>query len=465
MSQHLIIEKILTGATSIGKNSAQLFTFFSSRPWSMLLDSANCDHADSRFDIIVADPKVKIVTRARQTQITTAHSTVLTTDDPLSVVKQQIEATVFNSINPSDLPFIGGALGFFGYDLGGCFEQLPHQSNDDLKTPEMAVGIYDWAIIKDNHDNTLWFVSQKQTLEQAAPGFIEYYQTQSKPALLPFVITKDWLANMDMAQYSKKFDNVQDYLLSGDCYQINLAQRFTANYQGDEFDAYQALAKTNHAPFSAFLRFETFCILSTSPERLLQLNGQQIQTKPIKGTMPRSNDPQIDKQNAQTLEHSAKDRAENVMIVDLLRNDIGKVSVAGSVKVPSLFAIESFGAVHHLVSTVTGVLAEQYHAIDLLRSAFPGGSITGAPKIRAMEIIDELEPNRRSAYCGSIGYICASGNMDTSISIRTLVCQDEKIHCWAGGALIADSTVESEYQETYDKVNKILPVLSELNQK
>ncbi|MFT4927195.1 MAG: para-aminobenzoate synthetase component 1, partial [Phenylobacterium sp.] len=279
-----------------------------------------------------------------------------------------------------------------------------------------------------------------------------------------FAITKDWQANMNFASYSSKFDKIQQYLLSGDCYQVNLAQRFTAQYQGDEYKAYCALSSSNQAPFSAFLRFESFSIISISPERLLQLNGQRIQTKPIKGTSVRADDPLRDRQNAFNLSQSSKDRAENVMIVDLLRNDIGKVSVAGSVKVPSLFAIESFPAVHHLVSTVTGVLSEQYQATDLLRSAFPGGSITGAPKIRAMQIIDELEPHRRSAYCGSIGYICASGNMDSSITIRTLVCKKEisgnKIHCWAGGGLVADSQVESEYQETYDKVNKILPVLS-----
>lgn len=291
-----------------------------------------------------------------------------------------------------------------------------------------------------------------------------------------FHLTSSWQSNMDKASYIEKFNKVQSYLLSGDCYQINLAQRFSAQYQGDEFEAYLALKSANKAPFSAFIRLNNAAILSVSPERFLQLSQGKVQSKPIKGTMPRSDNKVQDAKNAEILRHSSKDNAENLMIVDLLRNDISKSCQAGSVKVPKLFDIESFPAVHHLVSTVEGTLASDKHATDLLRGAFPGGSITGAPKIRAMEIIEELEPHRRSVYCGSIGYLSNCGTMDTSITIRTLICQpsklpsntsihDEKmIHCWAGGGLVADSTAESEYQETFDKVNCILPVLSKLNQ-
>ncbi len=471
------LEQLITKKITICRLKAnQLFHYFASHPWAMLLDSANCDHIDSRFDIIVAQPKVKIVTRGNHTEVTTVlngiDNSVVSTDDPLKIVQQQIAANLKVQSNPTQLPFIGGAIGYFAYDLGGSFEALSRIATDDIGTPDMAVGIYDWAIIKDNHDDSLWFVSQDQSLDTAVPGFTEFCQSTSAIPITtkeqPFQLTTDWQANMNFAAYADKFAAVQQHLLNGDCYQINLAQRFDASYQGDEYSAYCTLAEQNKAPFSAFLRFEQFSILSISPERLLQLNHRQIQTKPIKGTAVRADDPQVDQQNAIRLSQSAKDRAENVMIVDLLRNDIGKVSVSGSVKVPSLFAIESFPAVHHLVSTVTGVLSRQFQATDLLRSAFPGGSITGAPKINAMMIIDQLEPHRRSAYCGSIGYICASGNMDTSITIRTLVCKKDKnnksatnrIFCWAGGAIVADSQVDSEYQETYDKVNKILPVLA-----
>ena len=254
---------------------------------------------------------------------------------------------------------------------------------------------------------------------------------------------------------------MQQYLHSGDCYQINLTQRFQADYQGDEWQAYRTLRQANGAPFSAFIRLEHNCILSISPERFIALDSNRhIETKPIKGTLPRSADEQQDRELAKQLAGSEKDRAENLMIVDLLRNDIGKVASPGSVAVPHLFAIESFPAVHHLVSTVTAELAPGYQATDLLRAAFPGGSITGAPKIRAMEIIEELEPSRRSLYCGAIGYLSQDGKMDSSITIRTLVADSGQLYCWAGGGIVADSDVDAEYQETYDKVSRILPLLA-----
>lgn len=261
---------------------------------------------------------------------------------------------------------------------------------------------------------------------------------------------------MTREQYGKKFRQVQEYLHSGDCYQVNLAQRFQATYSGDEWQAFVKLNQANRAPFSAFLRLEQGAILSLSPERFILCDGGEIQTRPIKGTLPRLPSPQEDSKQAEKLANSPKDRAENLMIVDLMRNDIGRVAVPGSVKVPELFVVEPFPAVHHLVSTITARLPEQLHASDLLRAAFPGGSITGAPKVRAMEIIDELEPQRRNAWCGSIGYLSFCGNMDTSITIRTLTAVNGKIYCSAGGGIVADSLEEAEYQETFDKVNKIL---------
>ncbi|HSG53480.1 MAG TPA: aminodeoxychorismate synthase component I, partial [Rheinheimera sp.] len=284
--------------------------------------------------------------------------------------------------------------------------------------------------------------------------------TQPTPETNGFALNGNWQANMDKAGYTERFNQVQQYLLSGDCYQINLTQRFSAPYQGDEWRAYRMLRDKNAAPFSAFIRLPQGAVLSISPERFLQLHSGLVETKPIKGTRPRGLCPMTDAVEAETLRNSAKDRAENVMIVDLLRNDLGKVCSPGSVEVPALFAIESFPAVHHLVSTVTGKLSSEYSASDLLRGAFPGGSITGAPKVRAMEIIEQLEPQRRSVYCGAIGYINSNGDMDTNIAIRTLICSEGQIHCQAGGGIVADSEVNSEYQETLDKVNKILPVLA-----
>ncbi|HCU2192219.1 TPA: aminodeoxychorismate synthase component I, partial [Klebsiella variicola] len=265
-----------------------------------------------------------------------------------------------------------------------------------------------------------------------------------------------WQSNMSRQQYGEKFRQVQAYLHSGDCYQVNLAQRFQARYVGDEWQAFRQLNTANRAPFSAFIRLEEGAILSLSPERFIQLRQGEIQTRPIKGTLPRLDSPQEDARQAEKLANSPKDRAENLMIVDLMRNDIGRVAVPGSVRVPELFVVEPFPAVHHLVSTITARLPATLHASDLLRAAFPGGSITGAPKVRAMEIIDELEPQRRNAWCGSIGYLSYCGNMDTSITIRTLTAWQGQLYCSAGGGIVADSEEDAEYQETFDKVNRIL---------
>jgi para-aminobenzoate synthetase component 1 len=264
---------------------------------------------------------------------------------------------------------------------------------------------------------------------------------------------------MTKAAYTEKFDTVKQYLLAGDCYQINLAQRYKARFTGNSWSAYQTLEEANQAPFSSYIQLEDSAILSISPERFLQVKGDAIETKPIKGTRPRSDNPEHDLESAQNLASTEKDQAENLMIVDLLRNDIGRVAKPGTVSVPSLFDVESFPAVHHLVSTVNAQLDTGYTVTDLLRACFPGGSITGAPKVRAMEIIEELEPHRRSVYCGSIGYISRCGQMDTNIAIRTLVAYNSELYAWAGGGLVADSNADSEYQETLDKLSKILPVL------
>jgi len=446
-----------------------IFSPLASQPWAMWLDSCDSNHADSQFDIIVWQPTITLVTKAKTTTIRNLiNDTVeLSDDDPLFLIND-IQTKLFQSPLTStlDIPFRGGAVGYFSYDLGRRFEDLPAQAQHDIDIAEMAVGIYTQAIVFDRQAKQYYLIcsnDKRAALEQELIQGVNKKSSAINESELVFRLSSAWQSNMTKSEYSQKFTKVHDYLLSGDCYQINLAQRFSATYQGDEFAAYSVLREKNKAPFSAFIRFEDSAILSISPERFLQLKDNQVQSKPIKGTRPRSNDSSIDTANATALLDSEKDRAENLMIVDLLRNDISKVCRPGSVIVPKLFDIESFPAVHHLVSTVEGELASEYNATDLLRGAFPGGSITGAPKIRAMEIIEELEPQRRSVYCGSIGYISVCGNMDTSITIRTLVCQKDQIHCWAGGGLVADSNVESEYQETFDKVHKILPVLSALS--
>ncbi|KAJ8738456.1 aminodeoxychorismate synthase component I [Aeromonas veronii] len=439
----------------------QLFARLQHQPWAMLLESAGPLGADNGFDIITADPLATLETRGQVTTLRVGVNISKHSEDPLTLLahtQQQLLGEL--ELCATQLPFIGGALGLFGYDLGRRFERLPVQAAADIAVPDMAVGIYDWALLRNvaTGDWQLVHWGDEAGLAKRL-AWLEQQQTKPAPA---FALQGSWQSNMSRAEYGEKFARIQAYLAAGDCYQINLTQRFSAPYQGDEWQAYCLLATANKAPFSAFIRLPESALLSLSPERFLLLDGRHIETKPIKGTRPRHPDPATDRQVARELAQADKDRSENLMIVDLLRNDIGRVSRPGSVSVPHLFAVESFPAVHHLVSTIHGELDARWQGVDLLRACFPGGSITGAPKIRAMEIIEELEPQRRNAYCGSIGYLSQHGRMDTSICIRTLIAEAGRLHCWAGGGIIADSDADSEYQETYDKVARILPPLSAL---
>ncbi|MCE0492449.1 aminodeoxychorismate synthase component I [Vibrio salinus] len=441
--------------------SLHCFEKIKNQPWAMLLRSPSDNHPDSRYDILVANPVAKIITTGNETEVITRNEHYTSTSDPfeiLSKTQEELLPTLDENLW-SEYPFVGGALGYFSYDLGRRIEKIPNEALNDISLPDMAIGLYSWALIVDHHRKTAnivgldvqtvfsWLITDLPTLSEK-----DYFKT-----------TGPWTTNMSKASYQNKFNAIQEYLKSGDCYQINLTQRFKTSYEGSEWYAYKKLETDNKAPFSGFLRFDDHSILSISPERFLKLDNQHIETKPIKGTKPRSENKKEDQWLAQQLENSDKDQSENLMIVDLLRNDIGRVAQPGSVKVPKLFSIESFPAVHHMVSTIIARLDKHKTVTDLLRATFPGGSITGAPKVRAMEIIEELEPNRRSVYCGSIGYISRNRKMDTNIAIRTLIAKKQNLYVWAGGAIVADSKVDSEYQETYDKLAKILPCLAEKN--
>ncbi|AUJ69546.1 MULTISPECIES: aminodeoxychorismate synthase component I [unclassified Pseudoalteromonas] len=448
----MINERINCTKLDIRHNALELFEHFANESQAILLDSSDSDHINSRYDIIAIAPINLLEAKDGNVFL----DGKLQSESIFTVMKDKL-TQYSNCSAPYDLPFNGGWLGYFGYDLGRYIEHIPHCAEHDIKLPDACVGLYPDALIYDKVHKAWFYVSQPNT--QRLEMYLQRLEDTS--AFEPFRLTSQWQSNMTRAQYEQNFERIQSYLLSGDCYQINLAQRFSANFEGTPWLAYKKLRNHNQAPFSAFFNLGNSAIVSVSPERFIQVKNNIVETKPIKGTLPRLPNTDADKAQAEKLRNSSKDRAENVMIVDLLRNDLGKVAKPGSVAVPSLFAIESFPAVHHLVSTVTSKLAEGKCAVDQLEAAFPGGSITGAPKIRAMEIIEELEPHRRSVYCGSIGYLSACGNMDTSITIRTLVCHQNKIHCWAGGGIVRDSQVQLEFEETYHKVNKILPVLNE----
>lgn len=439
----------------------QFFAAISKKPWAMLLRSAATGHPNNRYDILVANPIAHLSTHGETTRITVIDNkdSITSTQDPFSLLEQYQQQLLPNLTPIDDFPFIGGALGYFSYDLGRRVESLPQKAANDIATAEMAMGIYECALVVDHHKKQAHFVGQNIEQHQAwlETEYQDYLSTHSNDA--EFKLTSNWQSNMSKQAYLDKFNQVQDYLRSGDCYQINLTQRFQAQYQGNEWLAYQALEEANHAPFSAFIRTDELAAISISPERFLELEQDIIETKPIKGTRPRSKDASEDAQLANELKHAEKDQAENLMIVDLLRNDIGRVAQPGSVSVPALFEIESFPAVHHLVSTIRAILGKDQSAFDLMRACFPGGSITGAPKVRAMEIIEELEPHRRNVYCGSIGYFSRCGKMDSNITIRTLIAHNQNLYAWAGGGIVADSVGEDEYQETFDKLSRILPIL------
>ena len=441
-------------------NTAERLTAFVAMEGFAFLDSCHPKSSSGRFDIIVAQPRVQISTFGLTSQVRSGETIRESSEDPLSIVQQYLEDY---PAEETSLPFYGGALGFFTYDLGRRFESLPNLAHDDFDVPEMFVGIYDWAAIVDHESQQAWVVAPEESPEdlQKWASLLEYKKPLTPAAFATtFQVVEPATPDISFTEYAEQFAKIKDYIRDGDCYQVNYAQRFTAGVEGHSWDAYRRLRNLNAAPFSAYLAYKDSAILSSSPERFLKVKQGHVETKPIKGTVARSKDPAADEAQAKILASSEKDRAENVMIVDLMRNDIGKTCAIGSVEVPKLFAIESFAKVHHLVSTVTGRLGEGNKVTDLLRGCFPGGSITGAPKLRAMEIIEELEPTRRSIYCGSIGYIGYDGGMDTNIAIRTLLKHKKHMYCWAGGGIVADSALESEYQECLDKAAAMLDVFT-----
>lgn len=424
-------------------DASRYYTALADLPWAIWLDSGGM----ARYDILTAAP---------QRTLMLDNGAIF--GDPFALLRSELDGQAEPMVN---VPFAGGVMGYWGYDLARRMMKLPDTAKAVGQLPDMAVGIYDWAVVLDHQQRTARLVSHQRFAETTVllPQILRRLQNCPSLSSNNFHVQGQIVSNFTPESYATAFNTIQNYLQSGDCYQINLAQRFSASASGDAFSAYLALRHSSPAPYAAFLNLPHARILCASPERFLSMQNGRVTTKPIKGTRPRSNDAQQDRQLAEELRNHPKDRAENLMIVDLLRNDLGKSCTPGSVRVPKLFEVESFANVHHLVSTVECQLAAGQDALDVLRNCFPGGSITGAPKLRAMQIIDRLEPDRRGVYCGTIGYIGFDGNMDTNIAIRTLVYSHNQICCWAGGGIVADSNLTAEYQETFDKASAMLKLL------
>jgi para-aminobenzoate synthetase component 1 len=440
-------------------NASHVFEQLRPLGQAVILDSCYPQSQFGRFDIITAAPlKTARITSQGLEYREQNETWQLVQQEPFSFLQKWLDQ--LSPIN-SKPPFNGGLIGYFSYDLGRHLERMPNHAIADIDLPDLYVGLYLQAVIIDHHTKESWLMIHESADPKSVRLFQQLLETPTcSPAASNFHLLNAFRSNVDESQYQQALHQVHEYIEAGDCYQINFAQRFSAGYMGDPWQAWRLLKESAPTPFAAFIDLEQDAVLSLSPERFLfcDTNGQ-VETRPIKGTRPRGTDTKSDQAYADELLSSEKDRAENVMIVDLLRNDLSKVCQPGSVKVPELFKLETYPNVHHLVSSVVGRLENDKFPLDLLRACFPGGSITGAPKIRAMEIIDELEPHRRSVYCGSIAYISACGQMDSSITIRTLVCHQQQIHCWAGGGIVADSNTEAEYAETFSKVNNLLTSL------
>lgn len=438
-------------------SSENYFQLIKHQDWPVFLNSNQNEYTEQRYDIISCNPFEKILVDQKGPWITTSNSTSKLTGNPMLVLQDVMSK--YKCDYNSEIPFCGGAIGFMSYDLGKLFQGI-NIGKDDILFPLMAFGIYDWALIHDHQIKKAYVVYHdwNEIISNLKLFSTKHREKTERPI---FKMISSCESNMNYDIYKSKLNKILDYIKKGDCYQVNFSQRFSLGYSGDEFELYMNLNEKFAAPYSSFISYPFGKILSFSPERFLSVTNKVVETKPIKGTRRRSHNYKEDNENIRQLKNSSKDRAENLMIVDLLRNDLSMNCKLGSIKVEKLFEIETFANVHHLVSTIKGEIDDQSNIYSLIKDAFPGGSITGAPKIRSMEIIEELELSNRSVYCGSIGYISFDETVDLNISIRTMLGIENQLYFWGGGGIVNDSDIKSEYYETLDKVKPLLDTFSD----
>jgi len=478
-NRYPLIEEVFTPLAA-----PELFELIKDRPYSFFLDSGMDPQRLGRYSFLGSEPFLVMSSRGSEITLVRGREHEVQRGNPFDTIGKLLEIYKLDHC-PAPIPFLGGAVGYFSYDLRHFIERLPSTAIDDLKLPESYFAFYDAVMAFDNMEGRAYLVAtgfpeleEKQRLRRARMRLEEmkdwlYAASLSQEASLPrrerlgeeefqpiqenkSVLLK---SNFTPEEYIKTVDRVREYIAAGDVFQVNLSQRFEADLKIPPYELYKRLRMVNPAPFASYLNFQGVTIVSASPERFLKVQGDLVETRPIKGTRPRGRDTVGDQSQAQELTHSTKDRAENVMIVDLERNDLGRVCRYGTVKVTELAILETFPTVFHLTSTVVGRLRRGKSNIDLLKATFPGGSITGAPKVRAMEIIDELEPTMRSAYTGSIGYLSFNEDMDINIVIRTFLIKEGKAYFQVGGGIIYDSDSEAEYIETLDKAKALIRAL------
>ena len=437
-----------------------LFERIRDLPWPILLHSGIEDGERGRWDILSAAPR-RMLTLDAPT-LPGGCEAFDSGDALLARARELLAAMRTDAASPAaadEAPFRWGMLGYLGYEARHDAFGLARSARLD-GLPTAALGEYAWSVRVDRRNGRAWFSAHVD--DRAARAMLARLQSTAAPARSDDLAAlgapapsrchdTGWHA-AEPDHYARGFAAVHAYLRAGDCYQVNLARHFAHPWQGDAWPLFARLDAALPAAFGAFLASPFGALLCCSPERLLQVRAGLAISQPIKGTSGRSTNPEEDQRLVHDLRNSSKDRAENVMITDLVRNDLGRVAVPGSVQVPELFAVRTLPTVHHLETTVRAQLAEGMDAIDALQACFPAGSITGAPKRRAMQVIAELEQAPRSAYCGSIGYIDAGGNCDFNVAIRTLTVEHGRLNCWGGGGIVADSTLEAELREIDHKV-------------
>ncbi len=452
--------------------AAQCFELFKDRPHCFFLDSG-CDPGKlGRYSFVGGDPFLVLKSRGEEITLDYGGSKVeKTIGDPFLVLRRVLHGYSLSRIN--EIPFCGGAVGYLSYDLCHFIEKLPHTAVDDRQLPECYLAFYDVIVAFDHLKGRVFITStgfperdEKKRCKRAAERLEELEklilsgESKKEEALYEEAVELTLKSNFSHDEYLEAVAAVREYILAGDIFQVNLSQRFEAPLSMSPYELYRRLRRLNPAPFAAYLGFDEVAVACSSPERFLKLEDDMVQTRPIKGTRRRGRTRDEDAALAHQLLSSEKDHAENVMIVDLERNDLGRICRYGSVKVSELAILENYPTVFHLTSTVEGRLRKDKDAIDLLKATFPGGSITGAPKVRAMQVIDELEPTRRGIYTGAIGYLGFDGDMDLNIVIRTIVIRDGRASFQVGGGIVYDSQPEAEYQETLDKGRALVQALN-----
>lgn len=445
---------------------------FAELPAPLLLESALRREDVGRYSFLTADP-FEFIELQRVTYGT----------DPLAALRERLCGFLSEPLAGLP-PFQGGAAGLMSYELGGAWEQLRAAAYDEFALPVMAVGLYDWVIAWDHRVERAWVISQgypevdeQRRRARADARLRDALRRLDNPPTLtsrvpatglpPAELSQQWplaghhdlTSDFSREQYLRAVERTIEYIRAGDVFQANLSQRLLARAGCRPVDLYERLRRCNPAPFAGFFGHDDWAVVSASPERFLAVQGRDVETRPIKGTRERRSVPEADLYSRDELRESEKDQAENVMIVDLLRNDLSRVCLPGSIRVPQLCAVESYRTVQHLVSVIRGTLAPDKDVWDLFAAAFPGGSITGAPKVRAMEIIAELEPTARGAYCGSLFYVGFDGSADSSILIRTFTCRHGWVQCPVGGGIVAQSNPQAEFDETMHKASGMLLAL------